>query len=450
MIHLHQTIAVLPSMEVEIVSRETIKPSTPTLPHYRTYNLSFLEQLNPRTYTPIVYFYPKEASASDHYPNFCDKSNQLKKSLSETLAIYYPFSGRIKDRVSIDCNDEGVIFVEARIKVQLSQILEQPKDEVLDLLFTDKLQWNDDSNLTVILAVQVSFFDCGGMAIGICMSHKVADTSTMINFINDWAAMTRDHKADQYVSPKFIAATVFPRGEIPLPPESVIEKGDCISKRFVFDASKVAALKTLVCDKVQNPTRVEVVTSFIHRCVISALKSNSGSLSNPNTLLIQTVNMRARMVPPLPKSSVGSMVWYYAVSTAEDESVIELHELVTQMKERMAQFCGTYLEKFGKEWPSIFLECMEESRKSFHIQNLVVYRCSSWCRFPIYEADFGWGKPIWVTIASCVLKNTIFLIDTRNGEGIEVYVNLEKQHMDMFERDPELLAFASLNPSVLI
>ncbi|KAL6186384.1 hypothetical protein ACLB2K_042504 [Fragaria x ananassa] len=408
MIHLHQTIAVLPSMEVEIVSRETIKPSTTILPHYRTYNLSFLEQLNPRTYTPIVYFYPKEASASDHYPNFCDKSNQLKKSLSETLAIYYPFSGRIKDRVSIDCNDEGVIFVEARIKVQLSQILEQPKDEVLDLLFTDKLQWNDDSNLTVILAVQVSFFDCGGMAIGICMSHKVADTSTMINFINDWAAMTPDHKADQYVSPKFIAATVFPRGEIPLPPESVIEKGDCISKRFVFDASKVAALKAL------------------------------------------TVNMRARMVPPLPKSSVGSMVWYYAVSTAEDESVIELHELVTQMKERMAQFSGTYLEKFGKEWPSIFLECMEESRKSFHIQNLVVYRCSSWCRFPIYEADFGWGKPIWVTIASCVLKNTIFLIDTRNGEGIEVYVNLEKQHMDMFERDPELLAFASLNPSVLI
>lgn len=74
------------------------------------------------------------------------------------------------------------------------------------------------------------------------------------------------------------------------------------------------------------------MTAFIHRCAISSLKSNSGSLLNPSTLLIQTVNLRARMVPPLPKSSVGCMVWYYAVSTAEDESVIELHELVTQMK----------------------------------------------------------------------------------------------------------------------
>ncbi|PRQ40011.1 putative salutaridinol 7-O-acetyltransferase [Rosa chinensis] len=438
------------SMEVKIISRETIKPSTPTLSHHGTYHLSFLEQINPRTYTPVVYFYPKEESDSDHNPNFGDKSNQLKRSLSEILAKYYPFSGRIRDRVSIDCNDEGVIFVEARIKVKLSEILEHPKDEVLDLLFTDNLQWNDDSNLTVILAIQVSFFDCGGMAIGICMSHKVADTCTMINFINDWAAITRDHKADQYVSPEFIAATVFPQGEIPLLPQSVIEKGDYVSKRFVFAAPKVAALKAMVCDKVQNPSKVEVVTAFIHRCAISALKSNSGSLLNPSTLLIQTVNLRGRMVPPLPKSSVGSMVWFYAVPTAEDESVIELHDLVSQMKERMAHFCVTYAEKFGKEWPLIFMECMKDSRKLFQKQNLVVYRCSSWCRFPVYEADFGWGKPIWVTIASCVMKNSIFLIDTRNGEGIEAHVNLEKQHMDVFARDAELLAFASLNPSANI
>ncbi|KAK9934446.1 hypothetical protein M0R45_021591 [Rubus argutus] len=69
--------------------------------------------------------------------------------------------------------------------------------------------------------------------------------------------------------------------EIPLPPESVIEKGDCVSKRFVFDPPKLAALKAMVCDKVQNLTIVEIVTAFIHRCDISALKSNSGSLLNP-------------------------------------------------------------------------------------------------------------------------------------------------------------------------
>lgn len=440
------------TMEVEIISRETIKPFTSTSPHNRTYNLSFLEQVNPRTYVPVVYFYPKEASETPDFLTGGDKSNQLKKSLSETLAKYYPFAGRIRDRVSIDCNDDGVTFIEARIKnIELSEILEHPKDEVLDLLFTDNLQWNDDSNINVLLAVQVSFFDCGGMAVGICMSHKIADTSTMINFINDWAAVARNNKkCDQYVpSPEFISATVFPRCDLPLSPEAMIEKSNCVTKRFVFDATKIAALKAIVTEKLQNPTRVEAVTAFIHSRAISALRSTSGSSSNPTTF-IQTVNLRARMVPPLPQSSAGSMIWFFTVSTAED-GVVELHDLVGQMKQRMTKFCDTYVRKFRAkdQWPSIFKECIQESRKPFSKGNLVIYRCSSWCRFPVYEADFGWGKPIWVTIASCAMKNAVFMIDTRDGEGIEAYVNLEKQELDVFERDAELLAFASLNPSVI-
>ncbi|PQP92952.1 deacetylvindoline O-acetyltransferase-like [Prunus yedoensis var. nudiflora] len=248
-------------MEVEIISRETIKPFTSTSPHNRTYNLSFLEQVNPRTYVPVVYFYPKEASETPDFLAGVDKSNQLKKSLSETLAKYYPFA-------------------EARIKnIELSEILEHPKDEVLDLLFTDNLQWNEDSNINVLLAVQVSFLDCGGMAVGICMSHKIADTSTMINFINDWAAVARNNKkCDQYVpSPEFISATVFPRCDLPLSPEAMIEKSNCVTKRFVFDATKIAALKAIVAEKLQNPTRVEAVTAFIHSRAISALRSTSGS-----------------------------------------------------------------------------------------------------------------------------------------------------------------------------
>ncbi|KAM2765434.1 hypothetical protein COP1_021485 [Malus domestica] len=433
------------TMEVEIISREIIKPSTPTPPHLRTHNLSFLEQNTPRTYLPVVYFYHKESSAStkgDH------KSNQLKKSLSEILSKYYPFAGRIRDRASVDCNDEGVAFVEARVRnIKLSEILEHPEDTWLDLLFTDNLQWNDDSSLSVIFAVQVSFFDCGGMAIGICMSHKVADTSTVANFINDWAAR---NKCDQYVpSPLFIGADTFPQGDMPLFPETVLEKGDCVTKRFVFDAPKIASLKAIVADKVQNPTRVEVVTALIYSCAISALRSTSQSSLNP-TVFIHAVNLRTRVIPPLPKNSVGSMIWAFTLSTAED-GVIELHDLVTQMKQSMTRFCDSYAQKFRGEdqWPAIFKECTQALRKEFSIANLMTYRCSSWCRFPVYEADFGWGKPIWVTIASCSLKNAIFLIDTRNGEGIEAYVNLEKQQLDVFERDAQLLAFASLNPSAL-
>ncbi|XP_048440774.1 acyltransferase Pun1-like [Pyrus x bretschneideri] len=431
------------AMEVENISREIIKPSTPTPPHLRTHILSLLDQVNHRSYVPVVYFYPKEAS---DYLSVEDKSNQLKKSLSETLSKYYPFAGRIGDRFSIDCNDEGVAFVKTRIRnFKLSDILENPKDEDLALLISKDVAWNEDPDVSVIVDVQVSFFDCGGMALGIGMSHKIVDASTIINFVNNWAAVARD----SYVpSPEFVAENIFPQADLPLFPEAVTEKSDCVAKRFVFDHTKIAALKALVADKVQNPTRVEVVASFIYSCAISALRLTSGSSSNP-TVLTQSVNLRTRMVPPVPQNSVGCMVWIYTVSTAED-SVIELHDLVAQLKQNMTRFCDSYAQKFrGKDqWPVIFQECLQESMVEFSRPNLVMYKCTSWCRFPMYEVDFGWGKPIWITVPSCTTKDCFILLDTKNGEGIEAYVNLEKQQLDVFERDEELLAFASLNPSI--
>lgn len=121
------------------------------------------------------------------------------------------------------------------------------------------------------------------------------------------------------------------------------------------------------------------------------------------------------------------------------------------MKESLTSFCKRYAEKFiGEEWPKLIMECMKETKQLFHGDDLAVYRYSSWCRFPIYEADFGWGKPIWVTIGGCELKNSIIMMDTRSGDGIEAIVNLEKEDMDVFEKDLELLQFASLNPSAVL
>jgi len=74
---------------------------------------------------------------------------------------------------------------------------------------------------------------------------------------------------------------------------------------------------------------------------------------------------------------------------------------------------------------------------------------SSWCWFPIYETNFGWGKPTWVTTFGCSHRNIIFLMDTRDGKGIEAYVNMEESNMARFEQDVELLQYASLNPSIV-
>lgn len=47
-----------------------------------------------------------------------------------------------------------------------------------------------------------------------------------------------------------------------------------------------------------------------------------------------------------------------------------------------------------------------------------------WCRFGHYDVDFGWGKTKWVTHtgssdANTTFFNSVFLIDTPPGDGIE-------------------------------
>lgn len=65
----------------------------------------------PSMHTPSVYFY-RPTGAADFFD-----SGVLKEALSRALVLFYPMAGRLKrdedGRIEIDCNAEGVLFVEA-------------------------------------------------------------------------------------------------------------------------------------------------------------------------------------------------------------------------------------------------------------------------------------------------------------------------------------------------
>lgn len=66
----------------------------------------------PRFHTPSVYFYRPTTGAPDFF-----NARVLKEALSKVLVPFYPMAGRLKrdedGRIEIDCNAEGVLFVEA-------------------------------------------------------------------------------------------------------------------------------------------------------------------------------------------------------------------------------------------------------------------------------------------------------------------------------------------------
>lgn len=148
------------------------------------------------------------------------------------LDRYYPFAGRIKDNVSVDCNDEGVTFVEARLEgVTVSEILENPRSEIVEVLFVDGLQWKD-SKIGALLKVQITFFECGGLSIGLMLSHRLGDLATLVKFVKDWAVVTRNSGfGEEIVNPLFNSADLFPHGDLPAMSGAVVEEGNFTCKR---------------------------------------------------------------------------------------------------------------------------------------------------------------------------------------------------------------------------
>jgi shikimate O-hydroxycinnamoyltransferase len=251
-------------VNVEIISKEMIKPSSPTPHHLRNHKRSFPDQLAPTTYIPIILFYQPNNAAMTVDHHHVQKCCRLKKSLQQTLNRFYPLAGTLKEDHSIDCNDEGVEFYEARVACNLSQVLQHFNMEILNQF----LPFEPHGTHDVLLAVKYNIFECGGVAIGVCVSHRIADGASVATFLGAWSSTSRGDE-DVDVSPKFDAATYFP------PKDMSWGKGDMsvtmekiATRRLVFDKSSISALKEKA-----SSTRVLAVSAFIWKRLMAISKS---------------------------------------------------------------------------------------------------------------------------------------------------------------------------------
>ncbi|KAI3982525.1 hypothetical protein MKX01_031264 [Papaver californicum] len=460
------------SATVEVISNETIKPTTPTPYQLRNFNLSLLDQYFPPVYVPLIFFYPAtvtNSTGSKHH----DDLDLLKRSLSETLVHFYPMAGRMKDNIVVDCNDEGIDFFEVKIKGKMYDFMMKP-DVTLNLLLPSEVVSTKFVKEAQVI-VQVNMFDCGGSAICLCISHKIADLCTMSTFIRNWAGTTNAARyggatatANQNLLPSFDSASLFPpseqlvsQSEVPPTPVSYpaedSRKDKIVSKRFVFDAVKITSvrekLQVLMHDdyKWRRPTKVEVVTALIWKAAM--ISTPTGSLSTVQ----HAVNYRKRTDPPLLDVSFGNLCGLVTVvlpattatqntankTSSSNSSEVGVQEVLDdQLTEFVAQLRAEIYKVKGDNGciEKIFRSCVSAYddfvAKSSDIEvKALPLLMTSWCKFGLYDVDFGWGKPIWVTTNPFLepSKNIIFMNDTKCGEGIEVWANFLEDDMANFE-----------------
>lgn len=115
---------------------------------------------------------------------------------------------------------------------------------------------------------------------------------------------------------------------------------------------------------------------------------------------------------------------------------MEVWNLVGEMKKNFEGFCKNFPKNYKAK------ESVEMWRNP---GDYSVYLCTSWCKFPLYEADFGWGKPILINVPKLLYKNLILLMDSKDGEGIEAIVSLDKEEMVVFQQNVEQILSLFLN-----
>lgn len=123
----------------------------------------------------------------------------------------------------------------------------------------------------------------------------------------------------------------------------------------------------------------------------------------------------------------------------KEESNIDLHDLVGHIRKATKKIDSDYIEKLQ----DALLEAFELRLEMVAKQEVEMFRFSSSIKFPFYNIDFGFGKPIWVCTTNVPIKNVVILMSTRSGDGIEAWVTLAEQVMAKFECHHELLEFVS-------
>ncbi|KAH0659538.1 hypothetical protein KY289_028286 [Solanum tuberosum] len=273
---------------------------------------------------------------------------------------------------------------------------------VKDLTFPQGVPWANGIDRALIVA-QLSHFDCGGIALSVCLSHKIGDGSSAYFFLRDWAALTRSSNTTP--SPYFVEDSIVPSTIGPLvSPVIGSDMDKCVQKRFIFSSTKLSALKSSI--GVQNVTSNEAVNALIYKCAASSA----------------TIEISSPMY--------------------DNEEELELPKLVTDIrKSKNNLFARNIVEE--NEYAIELVDAYRTGEQPFSKRKCDLYFSSSVCKFPfLQDLDFGFGKPIRSSTAKGPLNKFIILMRTYDG-GIEAFVNLNEQEMCVFEHDKQLLEFAT-------
>lgn len=300
------------SMEIKVNISKLVKPSTPTPSNLSSYNVSFFDEQMPNINTPLILYYT--SSQNTQKDMVVNTFNHLEASLSKTLTDFYPLAGRyIRNGSFVDCSDQGVLYVQATTNFRLVDFLgltwELKYNMVHDFLPCDIGESGETND--PLLSIKVTAFECGGVAIGMCFSHKVSDMATMSTFTNNWATRNQGTcnalELGKY-TPIFNFAHDFPKRNLLDLSHRVPRSNFGVKptmRMFTFKANAISKLRERLAfkdDRIHRPSKLQLIVVLLWKALVRIDKANNGQ--SKDSFIQQGVNLRDKVVPKIGRAHV--------------------------------------------------------------------------------------------------------------------------------------------------
>ncbi|KAK9284019.1 hypothetical protein L1049_012278 [Liquidambar formosana] len=430
----------------------------------------------------------------------------LKRGLSQTLTYFPALAGRLTTDsdgyVYITCNDAGVGFVHANAGCVFIRDILSPTDvpENVKGFFDFDRTVSYEGHFKPILAVQVTEL-ADGVFIGCAVNHAVTDGTSFWNFFNTFAEVCRGVKTisktpDFRRNSVLISPAVL---KIPAGGPTVTFSGDAPLRERIFRFSREAILKMKsktnnrkwndngnldaaeILGKQSNDTWKPTagdnrnptgkVTSILENWLRNAVSKPQGTETetanltaeissfqslcallwrsvtrarklppSKTTMFRMAVNVRHRLEPKLEPYYFGNAIQSIPTyASAGDVLSRDLRWCAEQLNRNVTSHDNTTVHRFVEDW--------EANPRCFPLGNFdgAMITMGSSPRFPMYDNDFGWGKPLAVRSGRAnKFDGKISAFPGREGGGsVDLEVVLSPETMAGLESDSEFMQFVS-------
>ncbi|KAL4290390.1 hypothetical protein GQ457_14G025130 [Hibiscus cannabinus] len=407
----------------------------------------------------------------------------LQQSLSKTLSFFPPLAGRLytdeNGYIYITCNDAGVEFHHATCTAMFIRDvigpLRVPQFVKGFFCFDKTVSYSGHSK--PIMAVRVTEFG-DGVFIGCSVNHAVTDGTSFWNFFNSFAEICRrigdDNNKSQSIEtivrrPDFTRESVLISPAILQVPDggpkvTFNENEPLMERIFSFSREAILELK----DKVNNSNvnggfnaveilgkqsndkyYTETAAPVSKTAEISSFQSLSALLwravtrarklpPTKTTTFRMAVNCRHRLNPKLDPLYFGNAIQSIPTyASAGDVTSRDLRWCALQLNESVRAHDDGMVRRFVGDW--------EKDPRCFPLGNFdgASITMGSSPRFPMYDNDFGWGKPLAVRSGGAnKFDGKISAFPGRDGNGsVDLEVVLAPETLTAIESDVEFMQY---------